>query len=64
MPRKVRDLLRDLENHGFVNCGRKGSHGNYRHPSGANITVSGKPGDDAKPYQERAVRTAIEEAEQ
>jgi hypothetical protein len=26
------------------------------------VTISGKPGDDAKPYQERAVRDAIEES--
>jgi hypothetical protein len=25
------------------------------------ITISGKPGDDAKPYQERAVRDALKE---
>jgi hypothetical protein len=25
------------------------------------VTISGKPGDDAKPYQERAVLDAIKE---
>jgi hypothetical protein len=27
------------------------------------VTISGKPGDDAKPYQERAVREATKENE-
>jgi len=26
------------------------------------VTISGKPGDDAREYQERAVRRGIEEA--
>ena len=29
-----------------------------------NVTISGNPGDDAKPYQERNVAKAIEEARQ
>ena len=62
MPRKIKDLIRDLESTGFVNRGGKGSHRNYKHPGGAKITVSGRLGDDAKPYQERAVARALEEA--
>ena len=41
----------------------KGSHRNFWHPKGGRVTVSGKPNDDAKPYQEREVRRAVEEAE-
>jgi len=26
------------------------------HPSGIVVTLSGKPGDDAKPYQEKLVK--------
>jgi predicted RNA binding protein YcfA (HicA-like mRNA interferase family) len=62
MPRKVRELIRDLERAGFIDHGGKGSHRNYEHPRGGRVTVSSQPGDDAKPYQEREVRRAIEEA--
>lgn len=63
MPRKIRELIHDLQQAGFVDRGGKGSHRNLKHPSGVKITVSGKLGDDAKPYQERAVERAIQEAE-
>jgi predicted RNA binding protein YcfA (HicA-like mRNA interferase family) len=63
MPRKVRELIRELERAGFVNRGGRGSHRNFEHVGGARVTISGKDGDDAKPYQERAVRTAITESE-
>jgi predicted RNA binding protein YcfA (HicA-like mRNA interferase family) len=62
MPRKIRELIRDLETAGFVDRGGKGSHRNFLHRSGIVITLSGDPGDDAKPYQEKAVRQKIEEA--
>ena len=63
MPRKIRELIRDLEDAGFENRGGKGSHRNYEHPNGPRVTLSGKPGDDAKTYQEREVKQAIEEAQ-
>lgn len=63
MARKVRELMRDLEQAGFINRGGKGSHRNYLHRKGIRVTVSGKPGDDAKPYQEREVKRAIEESQ-
>ena len=63
MPRKIRDLIRDLERAGFVNRGGRGSHRNFEHSGGPRVTISGKEGDDAKPYQESEVRRAIEEAE-
>lgn len=62
MPPKVRELIAELERAGFVNRGGKGSHRNFVHPHGMKpITVSGKLGDDAKHYQVRAVRLALEE---
>jgi len=62
MPRKIRDLIKDLENAGFTNRGGKGSHRNFVHPNVRKpITIAGKNNDDAKQYQERAVRFAIEE---
>ncbi|MBI3985758.1 MAG: type II toxin-antitoxin system HicA family toxin [Lentisphaerae bacterium] len=64
MPRKIRELIRDLARAGFVDRGGKGSHRNFKHPSGARITISGGLGDDAKRYQERDVDTAIKEASQ
>jgi hypothetical protein len=43
--------------------GGKGSHSNVSHPKVASVvTVSGKLGDDAKKYQERIVKYAIEES--
>ena len=64
MPRKIRELIADLESAGFENRGGKGSHRNFSHPKVANIvTVSGKLGDDAKIYQERIVKYAIEESQ-
>ena len=62
MARKISELIRDLEQAGFVNRGGKGSHRNFEHPAGARITISGQPGDDAKPYQEREVQQVIEES--
>jgi len=62
MPRKVRDLIRDLEHAGFQQIkGGKGSHRKFTHDrySGA-VTLSGGDGDDAKKYQERHVKKAIE----
>ena len=63
MPRKIRELIRDLEAAGFVNRGGKGDHRNFVHPKVTKpVTISGKPGDDAKHYQEKAVQAAIEES--
>jgi predicted RNA binding protein YcfA (HicA-like mRNA interferase family) len=41
MPRKIRQLIADLEKHGFVDRGGKGSHRNFLHPSGVKITLLG-----------------------
>jgi predicted RNA binding protein YcfA (HicA-like mRNA interferase family) len=60
MPRKVRQLIADLEHAGFVNRGGKGSHRNFVHRTGLVVTVSGKPGEDARQYQEKQVRTALQ----
>ena len=63
MPKKIRDLIHDLELAGFANRGGKGDHRNFVHPKVAKlVTVSGKPGDDAKHYQVKSVRAAIEES--
>ena len=63
MPRKVRELIKDLEAAGFKDRGGKGDHRNFVHPKIAKpVTIVGRPGADAKHYQERAVRLAIEES--
>ena len=61
MPKKIRELIRDLEKAGFMDRGGKGSHRNYSHSKGARITISGNPAHDAKRYQERDVEKAIRE---
>ena len=63
MPRKIRELIGDLEKNGFVNRGGKGGHPNFTHPRVARpVTISGDAGDDARKYQEKAVKAAIAEA--
>lgn len=63
MPKKIRELISELEKAGFVNRGGKGSHRNFVHPTVMKpVVISGNPGDDAKKYQERAVTAAIEES--
>lgn len=53
MPRKIRQLISELEKAGFANKGGKGMR----------VTISGKLGDDAKPYQEKEVKRKIEESQ-
>lgn len=64
MPRKVSQLIADLEAAGFVAVpGGKGSHRKFRNPRFAgSVILSGKAGDDAHHYQEKQVRNAIREA--
>jgi len=61
MPKKIRELIRDLKKAGFADRGGKGSHRNFSHPRGAKITLSGHCSQDAKHYQEREVERAIGE---
>jgi predicted RNA binding protein YcfA (HicA-like mRNA interferase family) len=64
MPPKVRELIADLERAGFTDRGGKGSHRNFAHPNVSKpVTISGNPGDDAKHYQVRAIRRAIDESQ-
>ena len=66
MARKIRELLQDLKAASFREIpGGKGSHRKLVHPRyrGA-VTLSGKLGHDAKPYQEKQVRRAIEEVQE
>ena len=63
MPRKIRQLIKELEQAGFINRGGKGSHRNFIHPMGVVLTISGKLGDDAKHYQENEVVKKIKESQ-
>ena len=65
MPRKIRELIRDLRDAGFSEIpGGKGSHRKFTHERYAGaVTLSGGSGDDAKPYQEKHIRQAIEEVQ-
>jgi predicted RNA binding protein YcfA (HicA-like mRNA interferase family) len=63
MPRKIRELIRDLKMAGFINRGGKGNHRNFVHKSGVVTTLSGNPGDDAKPYQEKTVFERIKDSQ-
>ena len=57
-------MIGDLKRAGFINRGGKGSHRNFMHISGVVITLSGHPGDDIKPYQEKMVKLKIEETQE
>ena len=60
MPRKIRQIISDLEKYGFINKGGRGSHRNFVHPKYPYVVViSGKTGDDVKQYQEKAIKKAI-----
>jgi predicted RNA binding protein YcfA (HicA-like mRNA interferase family) len=66
MPRKIRQLVADLETAGFVSVsGGKGSHRKFRHPRfPGSVILSGQDGEDAYRYQEKQVRNAIRQATQ
>jgi len=64
MPRKIRELEADLRSAGFANRGGKGSHRNYEHAKGVNVTVAGQSGDDAPRYLEKDVKAAIKKSKE
>ena len=63
MPRKIRQLVADLERAGFaLTPGGKGSHRKFRHAKfGGAVILSGRDGDDAQHYQEKQIRNALRE---
>lgn len=64
MPRKIRQLIADLERAGFlVTPGGKGSHRKFQHAKfPGSVVLSGGDGEDAHHYQEKQVRQAIRKA--
>ena len=65
MPRKIRNLIADLEKAGWrLDDSGKGSHRKFAHPrSPRKVIVSGASGADAHHYQEKLVKTAIREVQ-
>ncbi len=63
MPRKIRDLERDLQRAGFRQRRGKGSHRQWEHPAMPDlpVTISGHAGADAQRYQEKQVREVLAE---
>ena len=60
MPKKIRELKNLLLKAGFTDEPGKGSHTKWSHPLlPGKVILSGKDGNDAKPYQERDVINAL-----
>ena len=60
MPKKIRELKTMLKKFGFSQYSGKGSHTKWLHPRyPGRITLSGKDGNDAKPYQEKEIMEAV-----
>jgi predicted RNA binding protein YcfA (HicA-like mRNA interferase family) len=64
MPRKIRQLRRELAQAGFrqVRKRGKGSHTWWEHPTGVTANLPGHDGDDARPYMEKQVHAAFDRA--
>ena len=63
MPLKIRQLKASLTKAGFSWRPGKGSHTVWTHPAlpKLEITLSGKDGNDAKPYQVKDVQDALKQ---
>jgi predicted RNA binding protein YcfA (HicA-like mRNA interferase family) len=68
MPRKIRDLIRDLRKAGFVIVpgGGKGGHRKMTHETHDGLTaiIAGHDGDDARHYLEKQIASLIRQAEE
>ncbi len=61
MPKKIKELKYMLLKAGFICKFAKASHTKWTHPNlPLAIIMSGKDGNDAKPYQEKQVNHALE----
>jgi predicted RNA binding protein YcfA (HicA-like mRNA interferase family) len=61
---KVRELIRTLEDAGWLHIRTSGDHRVFQNPDGRITVVSGRLGDDVRPGTYRAVlrQTGIKEA--
>jgi predicted RNA binding protein YcfA (HicA-like mRNA interferase family) len=66
MPKKIRELKAMLKKAGFQSRLGKGSHTVWTHSRlpKKRITIAGNDGNDAKPYLEKHVESAIRESEE
>jgi predicted RNA binding protein YcfA (HicA-like mRNA interferase family) len=65
MPRRLRELRRDLRKAGWSVVRQRGSHETWEHLQVSfPVVLSGKDSQDAQPYQERDVREAVEASRQ
>ncbi len=56
MPTKVRDMLRRIEQDGWIHVRTTGSHRHYKHPTKPGVvTVAGKPSDTIRPGTEQSI---------
>lgn len=56
MPRKVRELIRLVEDDGWRLVAQSGSHRQYKHPAKlGRVTIAGKPSEDVHPRTERSI---------
>lgn len=65
MPKKIRQLISDLQHAGFTLVRRagKGSHRKFSHPKARSVILSGADGDDAQHYQVKDVIKAVKESQ-
>ena len=53
---KVREVIRRLEDDGWVQVRMRGSHRQYKHPTkSGRVTVAGHPGDDLLPDTKKSI---------
>jgi hypothetical protein len=66
MPCKPRKLRADLRRAGFLLDHQTGSHQIWKHPllPGISANLAGSDGSDAKPYQERLLREALQKLDE
>lgn len=62
MPRKLRELRGDMRRAGYSIDRQSGSHEIWMHPDlpGVSVSLAGRDGADAQPYQESQVRRAVD----
>ena len=62
MPRKIRQLKADLRRVGSVQVAQEGSHTKWKHAlvPDKEVVLAGHDGDDARFYQEKAVRELLD----
>lgn len=63
MPQKIRQLKATLRKTGAYQVSQEGSHTKWKHPLLPTklLILSGHDGEDARPYQEKAVRKWLQQ---